>query len=105
MKRINVLGSVSVILTSSFSYAVDQTEKLPIPYQSTLDPSKNNGQKPQFIPQLNPVPTSATAAIKETEIGKFMGLKPRERNLVLGAIGMFCLVVFGFVRYFLTGKQ
>ena len=45
MKRINALGFVSVILTSSFSYAVDQTEKLPIPYQSTLDPSKNNGQK------------------------------------------------------------
>jgi hypothetical protein len=38
-------------------------------------------------------------------VDKFMNLKTREKQIVIGTI-IFCLVVcFGFTRYFLTGKQ
>lgn len=38
-------------------------------------------------------------------VDKFMNLKTREKQIVIGTI-VFCLVVcFGFTRFFLTGKQ
>lgn len=38
-------------------------------------------------------------------VDKFMNLKTREKQIIIGTI-IFCLVVcFGFTRYFLTGKQ
>lgn len=52
---------------------------------------------------------NSSNAIKEATAGtyldKFINLKLRDKYLVLGTVGMVLLVVFGFTRFLLTGKQ
>ena len=38
-------------------------------------------------------------------VDKFMNLKPREQQIVIGTVLVILIVCFGFIRYFMTGKQ
>lgn len=52
---------------------------------------------------------NSSYALKEategTYLDKFINLKLRDKYLVLGAVGMVLLLIFGVTRYLLTGKQ
>jgi hypothetical protein len=38
-------------------------------------------------------------------VDKFMNLKPREQQIIVGTVLVVLIVCFGFIRYFMTGKQ
>ena len=104
----NLITSLFVsmlILISPFSYSSLLSDKTSSTQsQTTNKTEKTDGTegrtitKPEFQKSII---SSETFPL----VDKFMNLKPREQQIVIGTVLVVLIVCFGFIRYFMTGKQ
>ena len=94
-----------LILISPLSYSSLLTDKMSnTQSQTTNKTEKTDGTEGKTITK----PEFQNLNIKSETfplVDKFMNLKPREQQIVIGTVLIVLIVCFGFIRYFMTGKQ
>jgi hypothetical protein len=106
MKNLITSLFVSIlILISPLSYSSLLTDKMSSTQSQTINKTENtDGAEGKTITKQEfqkTIVTSETFPLVE----KFMNLKPREQQIVIGTVLVILIVCFGFIRYFMTGKQ
>ena len=104
----NLLTSLFVsfmILISPLSYSSLITDKMSSTQSQIINKTeKTDGAEGKTItkPEFQ---KSNISSENFPLVDKFMNLKPREQQIVIGTALVVLIVCFGFIRYFMTGKQ
>jgi hypothetical protein len=106
MKNLITSLFVSIlILISPLSYSSLLTDKMSNTQSQTINKTeKTDGTEGKTIIK----PEFQNTNIRSESfplVDKFMNLKPREQQIIIGTILVVLIVCFGFIRYFMTGKQ
>ena len=104
----NLLTSLFIsilILISPLSYSTLLTDKISSTQsQTTNKTEKTEGTEGKTITKQE-FQKSNISSETFPIVDKFMNLKPREQQIVIGTVLVVLIVCFGFIRYFMTGKQ
>lgn len=106
MKNLITSLFVSIlILISPLSYSSLLTDKMSSTQSQTINKTENtDGTEGKTITK----PEFQNSNVRSESfplVDKFMNLKPREQQIVIGTVLVVLIVCFGFIRYFMTGKQ
>ena len=106
MKNLITSLVVSIlVLISPLSYSSLLTDKMSNTQSQTINKTeKTDGTEGKTITK----PEFQNSNIRSESfplVDKFMNLKPREQQIIVGTVLVVLIVCFGFIRYFMTGKQ